>query len=46
VRAYGAQISDCISAAFGDIPPQDDRIPSHEARSGATSWAPVVACTA
>jgi HSP20 family protein len=28
VRPYGAQISDCISAAFGDIRPAHDRAPS------------------
>jgi hypothetical protein len=25
--AYGGQESDCISAAFGDIPPEDNRTP-------------------
>jgi hypothetical protein len=31
VRAYGAQESDCISAAFGDIPDEAIDTPPHEA---------------
>jgi hypothetical protein len=33
VRAYGAQISDCISAAFGDIPGEATGIPPTDARA-------------
>ena len=29
VRAYGARIPDCISAAFGDIRQRPDRLPSN-----------------
>jgi hypothetical protein len=31
--AYGGQESDCIAAAFGDIPGEGYRHPSHGARS-------------